>query len=139
MRLVYAQEPKKIARIGYLSTTGRAGDLIRADGIRAALRELGYVEGQNIAIEYRYADDKLDRLPDLAADLVRLKVDLILVAGGDTAILPAKNATKTIPLILTGSGSDPVKAGFVQSLARPGGNVTALQASPRTWEVNGLR
>jgi ABC-type uncharacterized transport system substrate-binding protein len=103
-----AQQPKKVFRIGYLSTTGRASDSLRGEGIRAALRELDYVEGQNIAIEYRYADNKLDRLPELAADLVRLKVDLILVAGGDTAILPAKNATKTIPLILTGSGSDPV-------------------------------
>ena len=121
-----AQQPAKVFRIGYLSTTGRAGDSLRAEGIRAALRELGYIEGQNIAIEYRYADNKLDRLPELAADLVRLKVDLILVAGGDTAILPAKNATKTIPLILTGSGSDPVKAGFIESLARPGGNVTGI-------------
>ena len=121
-----AQQAKKLYRIGYLSTTARAGDSLRAEGIRAALRELGYIEGQNIAIEYRYADDKLDRLPELAADLVSLKVDLILVAGGDTAILPAKNATKTIPLILTGSGSDPVKAGFVQSLARPGGNITGI-------------
>jgi putative ABC transport system substrate-binding protein len=122
----HAQQAKKIFSIGYLSTTDRAGDSFRAEGIRAALREIGYSEGQNIAIEYRYADNKLDRLPELAADLVRLKVDLILVAGGDTAILPAKNATNTIPLILTGSGSDPVKAGFIESLARPGGNVTGI-------------
>jgi len=123
---VQAQQPTKIPRIGYLSSTDPAADAPRAGGYRAALRELGYIEGQNIAIEYRYAEGKLDRLPDLTADLVRLKVDLILVAGGDTAILPAKNATKTIPLILTGSGSDPVKAGFIESLARPGGNVTGI-------------
>jgi putative tryptophan/tyrosine transport system substrate-binding protein len=121
-----AQQVKKVFRIGYLSTTERANDSIRAEGIRAALRELGYIDGQNIAIEYRYVDSKLDRLSELATDLVGLNVDLILVAGGDTAILPAKNATNTIPLILTGSGSDPVKAGFVQSLARPGGNVTGI-------------
>jgi putative ABC transport system substrate-binding protein len=132
-----AQQPKKVFRIGYLSTTARASDSLRGDGIRAALRELGYIEGQNIGIEYGYADSKLDRLPELAADLVRLKVDLILVAGGDTAILPAKNATNTIPLILTGSGSDPVKAGFVQSLARPGGNVTGITSF--STELGGKR
>jgi putative tryptophan/tyrosine transport system substrate-binding protein len=126
LQLAQAQQPKKAFRIGYLSPTDRAGDSFRADGIRAALRELGYIDGQNITIEYRYADNELDRLPELAADLVHLKVDLILVAGGDTAILPAKNATKTIPLILTGSGSDPVKAGFIENLARPGGNVTGI-------------
>jgi putative tryptophan/tyrosine transport system substrate-binding protein len=132
-----AQQPKKVFRIGYLSTNARAGDSLRGEGIRAALRELGYIEGQNIVIEYRYADSKLDRLPELAADLVRLKVDLILVAGGDTAILPAKNATNTIPLILTGSGSDPVKAGFVQSLARPGGNITGITSF--STELGGKR
>jgi putative ABC transport system substrate-binding protein len=132
-----AQQTKKVFRIGYLSTTNRAGDSIRADGIRAALRELGYIEGQNTAIEYRHADNELDRLPELAADLVHLKVDLILVAGGDTAILPAKNATSTIPLVLTGSGSDPVKAGFVQSLARPGGNVTGITSF--STELGGKR
>jgi putative ABC transport system substrate-binding protein len=132
-----AQQPKKVFRIGYLSTNARAGDSLRGEGIRAALRELGYIEGQNIVIEYRYADSKLDRLPELAADLVRLKVDLILVAGGDTAILPAKNATNTIPLILTGSGSDPVKAGFVQSLPRPGGNITGITSF--STELGGKR
>jgi putative ABC transport system substrate-binding protein len=123
---VWAQQAKKVFRIGYLSSTDRGSDSLRLEGIRTALHELGYIEGQNIAIEYRYADNKLDHLPELAADLVRLKVDLILLAGGDTQIIPAKNATKTIPLVLTGSGSDPVKAGFVQSLARPGGNITGI-------------
>jgi len=121
-----AQQPKKGFRIGYLSSSGRTGDSLRSEGIRAALHELGYVEGQNIAIEYRFADGKLDRLPDLAAELVRLKVDLIVIAGGDTVVRPAMNATNTIPIVLIGAGSDPVKASFVQSLARPGGNVTGL-------------
>ena len=96
----------------------------RAEGIRLALRELGYIEGQNIAIEYRYAEGKNDRLPGLATELVRLKVDIIVVAAGDPWIRAAKNATKTIPIIMTGQGSDPVKAGHVESLARPRGNVT---------------
>ena len=77
-----------------------------------ALRELGYIEGQNIAIEYRYAEGKLDRLPELAAELVRLKVDIIVVAGGTTQIRAAKNATKTIPIVMMGAGADPVEAGF---------------------------
>jgi putative ABC transport system substrate-binding protein len=123
---VQAQQPKKVFRIGYLSGTDPATDSLRSEGIRAALRELGYVEGQNIIIEYRHAEGKRDREPALAAELVRLKVDLIVVAGGDNPILAAKNATKTIPIVMAGQGSDPVKAGFVESLARPGGNVTGL-------------
>jgi putative ABC transport system substrate-binding protein len=91
------------------------------------LRELGYIEGQNIAIEYRYAEGKVDRLPELAAELVRLKVDIILVVG-DSGIRAAKNATKTIPIVMMVGGLDPVKAGFIASLARPGGNVTGLTA-----------
>ena len=78
-----AQQPKKVPRIGYLSSTDPASESARAEAIRLALRELGYIEGQNIAIEYRYAEGKLDRLPELAAELVRLKVDIIVVAGGD--------------------------------------------------------
>jgi len=119
-----AQQAKKIWRIGYLSTSTRALDSRRTAEIRAALRERGYIEGQNIAFEYRYAEGKRDRAPELAAELVRLKVDIIVVAGGDPWIRAAKNATKTIPIVMTGSGSDPVEAGFVESLARPGGNVT---------------
>jgi putative ABC transport system substrate-binding protein len=91
-----------------------------------ALRELGYIEGQNIAIEYRYAEGKLDQAPEYAADLVRLKVDVIVVAGGDPWIRAAKNATKTIPIVMVGVGADPVEAGLVESLARPGGNVTGI-------------
>ena len=91
-----------------------------------ALRELGYIEGQNIAFEYRYAEGKQDRYSNLAAELVRLKVDIIMAAGGDMPIRAAKNATKTIPIVMMGGGLDPVEAGLVESLARPGGNVTGL-------------
>ena len=121
-----AQQPKKVPRIGYLSTVDPATESTRAEAIRLALRELGYIEGQNIAIEYRYAEGKRDRLPELAAELVRLKVDIIVVAGGDTLVRAAKNATKTIPIVMTGAGADPVEAGLVESLARPGGNVTGI-------------
>ena len=98
----------------------------RSEAIRVALRELGYVEGQNIAIEYRYAEGKPDRFPELAAELVRLKVDIIVAAGGSAIVQAAKNATKTIPIVMMGGGLDPVEAGLVESLARPGGNVTGL-------------
>jgi putative ABC transport system substrate-binding protein len=121
-----AQQPGKIPRIGYLSITDAATDSPRAEGIRLALREIGYIEGQNIAIEYRYAEGKNDRLPGLATELVRLKVDIIVVAAGDMTIRAAKNATKTIPIVMMGQGTDPVRAGHVESLARPGGNVTGL-------------
>ena len=123
---VKAQQPKKVPRIGYLSPGSAATDSTRSEAIRLALRDLGYVEGQNIAIEYRYAEGKLDRLPELAAELVRLKVNIIVVAGGDPWIRAAKNATKTIPIVMVGAGLDPVKAGLIESLARPGGNVTGI-------------
>jgi ABC-type uncharacterized transport system substrate-binding protein len=121
-----AQQPKKVPRIGYLSNIDPASDSARSEVIRLALRALGYIEGQNIAIEYRYAEGKVDRLPALAAELVRLKVDIIVVAGGGGLILAARNATKTIPIVMVGGGVDPVAAGFVESLARPGGNVTGI-------------
>ena len=121
-----AQQPKKIPRIGFLITGNAAENSPRFKGIRLALRERGYIEGQTIAIEYRYAEGNLDRLPGLATELVRLKVDIIVVTGGDIAIRVAKNATKTIPIVMTGGGSDPVEAGLVESLARPGGNVTGI-------------
>ena len=124
--LSQAQQPKKVPRIGYLAGIERATDSPRSDAIRLALRELGYIEGQNIAIEYRYAEGKLDRLPELAAELVRLKVDIIVVAGGAATVRAAKNATKTIPIVMMGLPADPVELGFVESLARPGGNVTGL-------------
>ncbi len=99
---VESQQPKKVPRIGYLSTTDPASDSARAEGIRQALLELGHTEGQNIATEYRYAEGKLDRLPELAAELVRLKVDIIVVAGGAEQVRAAKNATKTIPIVMVG-------------------------------------
>jgi putative ABC transport system substrate-binding protein len=121
-----AQQPKKFYRIGYLSVSDAATESAHSEAIRLTLRELGYIEGQNVAIEYRYGEGKLDRFPELAAELVRLKVDIIVVSGGNTLIRAAKNATKTIPIVMTGAGTDPVEAGFVESLARPGGNVTGL-------------
>ena len=97
-----AQQPKKVPRIGYLSSSDPATESTRAEAFRLALRELGYIEGQNIAIEYRYSEGKRDRAPELAAELVRLKVDVIVVGGGDTWIRAAKNATKTIPIVMIG-------------------------------------
>ena len=132
-----AQQPKKVPRIGYLSSGDPASESTRSEAIRLALRERGYIEGQNIAIEYRYAEGKLDRFPELAAELVRLKVDIIVVAGGAGPIRAAKNATKTIPIVMTGVGADPVEAGLVESLARPGGNVTGLTNLSR--ELGGKR
>ena len=127
---VEAQQAKKIPRIGYLSPFDAATESARAEGIRLALRELGYIEGQNIAIEYRYTEGKTARLPELAAELVRLKVEIIVAAGGISVIRSAMNATKTIPIVMVGQGSDPVEAGLVESLARPGGNVTGLTSLP---------
>jgi putative tryptophan/tyrosine transport system substrate-binding protein len=132
-----AQQTKKVLRIGYLSSGDPASESARSEGIRLALRELGYIEGQNIAIEYRYAEGKVDRAPELAAELVRLKVDIIVVASGDQWIRAAKNATITIPIVMAGQGTDPVRAGHVESLARPGGNVTGLTALAR--ELGGKR
>jgi len=132
-----AQQPKKVQRIGYLGATDAAGESTRSEAIRLALREFGYIEGQNIAIEYRYSEGKVNRFPELAAELVRLKVDIILVSGGDRLILAAKNATKTIPIVMTGGGLDPVEAGLVESLARPGGNVTGI--TNLTGELSGKR
>jgi putative ABC transport system substrate-binding protein len=131
-----AQQPKKVARIGYLSSADPATESARAEVIRLALRERGYIEGQNIATEYRYAEGKTDRFPELAAELVRLKVDIILVTG-ERGILAAKNATKTIPIVMTGGGSNPVEAGFIESLGRPGGNVTGITSFVR--ELGGKR
>jgi putative ABC transport system substrate-binding protein len=121
-----AQQPKKVPRIGYLSGADPTRESARAEAIRLALRERGHIEGQNIASEYRYAEGNLDRLPELASELVRLKVDIIVVAGGDILIRAAKNATKTIPIVMVGGGSDPVEVGHVESLAHPGGNVTGV-------------
>ena len=130
-----AQQPKKIAQIGFLYPGLSPGtSYAQLEGLRQGLRELGYVEGKNITIEYRFAEGKLDRLPDLAAELVRLKVDVIVAAGGTPGILAAKNATRTIPIVFPNVG-DPVALGFVDSLARPGGNITGLTL--RTPEFSG--
>ncbi len=131
-----AQQAKKVPRIGYLSPTDPASDSTRSEAIRLALRELGYVEGPNIASEYRYAVGKRDRFPEIAAELVRLKVDVLVVAGGNTPVRAVKNATKTIPIVMAG-GSDPVEAGLVESLARPGANVTGITNLAR--ELGGKR
>ena len=135
----HAQEPKKVPRIGYLSSSDAATESTRAEAIRLALRELGFIEGQNIAIEYRYAGGRgnADRVRQLASELVRLKVDIIVVAGGGPVIQAAMNATKTIPIVMSGVGIDPVGAGLVQSLARPGGNLTGVTTLSR--ELGGKR
>jgi putative ABC transport system substrate-binding protein len=132
-----AQQPKKVHRIGYLSALDAAGESTRSEAIRLALSELGYVEGQNIAIDYRYGEGKRDAYPKFAAELVRLKVDIILVTGGDPVMRAAKNTTKTIPIVMIGSGVDPVEADFVDSLARPGGNVTGV--TTLSTELGGKR
>jgi putative ABC transport system substrate-binding protein len=135
--VVGAQQPKKIFRIGYLSTTDPSRESTRIEAIRLGLSERGYIEGQDIAFEYQYAEGKLDRLPGLAAELVRLKVDIILVAGGAIVIRPVMNATKTIPIVMLAGGDDPVEAGLVESLSRPGGNLTGITNLSR--ELGGKR
>jgi len=117
-----AQQPTKVPRIGFLDASTASGSAVFVEAFRQELSKLGWIEGKNISIEYRFAEQKLERLPELAADLVRLKVDLIVVSRGPTP-LAAKGATSTIPIVMT-SFADPVGAGLVASLARPGGNVT---------------
>ena len=119
-----AQQPTKVPRIGYLTGATPDGQSARIEAFRQGLRELGYVEGKNIVIEYRYAELKPDRLPALAAELVRLKVDAIVTGGGGIT-RAAKEATNTIPIVMA-QDTDPVANGFVASLARPGGNITGL-------------
>ena len=121
-----AQQPTKIPRIGYLSASSASEASSRTEAFRQGLRELGYVEGKNIVIEFHYADGHFDRLPGLVANLVRLKVDVIVTAG-PSVTGPAKQATSTIPIVMT-NDSDPVGSGFVASLARPGGNITGLSS-----------
>ena len=121
-----AQQPKKAPRIGFLVSASASSLAVRLDGFRQGLRELGYVERKNIVIEWRYAEGKLDRFPALAAELVRLKVDVI-VTTGPIATRAAKQATGTIPIVMA-FDDDPVGSGFVVSLARPGGNITGLSS-----------
>ena len=132
-----AQQPKNVPRIGYLSSGNPTSESTRSEAIRLALRERGFIEGQNIAIEYRYMEGKRDRLPELAAELVRLKVDVVVVFGGETQVRAAMDATKTIPIVMAGQGIDPVAAGLIDSLARPGGNVTGITNLNR--ELGGKR
>jgi ABC-type uncharacterized transport system substrate-binding protein len=130
-----AQQPTKVPRIGFLSGQSLTTISTRTEAFRQGLRELGYVEGKNIVIEWRYADGKLDRLPALAAELVRLKVDVIVTSGlGSTR--PANEATNTIPIVMT-QDPDPVGNGFIASLARPGRNITGL--STLSPELSGKR
>ncbi|TAJ81693.1 ABC transporter substrate-binding protein [bacterium] len=130
-----AQQSKKVPRIGFLIGTSPSTISDRIEAFRQGLRELGYVEGKNIVIEYRYSEGKLDRLSELAAELVRLKVDAIVTSGG-TPTRAAKEATVTIPIVM-GFDNDPVGNGFVASLARPGGNITGLSAL--SAEMSGKR
>jgi ABC-type uncharacterized transport system substrate-binding protein len=120
----WAQQPQKVFRIGYLSSRDPATESARSEAIRLALREIGYIEGQNLAIVYRYGDSL--RAKENAAELVGLKLDLIVVAAGYGVIQVVKDATKTIPIVLVGEGLDPVKGGIVESLGRPGGNITGI-------------
>src|SRR3989442_420003 len=125
-----AQQTNKIPRIDYLSAQSLSAESSRLDGFRQALRELGYVEGKNFVIEYRFVEGKLDRLPGVAAELVQLKVDVIVVTGSPST-RAAQQATRTVPVVMTVVG-DPIEAGFVTSLANPGGNITGLtQISPQ--------
>ncbi len=121
---VEAQQAAKIFRIAYLDPGNASGSAVLLDAFRQELRKLGWIVGKNIAIEYRFAEQKNERLSELAADLVRLKVDLIVTAGTPPAVA-AKSATTTIPIVMATTG-DPVGAGLVASLARPGGNVTGF-------------
>jgi putative ABC transport system substrate-binding protein len=133
--LVRAQQAKKAPRIGLLSPFSPLDAAPWHEAFRKSLRELGWVEGKNINIEYRYAEGKRDRLPDLAADLVSLKVDIMVTSVG-TDTLVAKKATRAIPIVMASAG-DAVASGFVESLARPGGNITGL--SQMTLELAGKR
>jgi putative ABC transport system substrate-binding protein len=130
-----AQQPTKGPRIGYVFNLSSTAAAARSEAFRQGLRELGYVEGKNIVIEWRYAEGKLDRIAALAAELVRLKVDII-VTSGPSVTRAAKEATVTIPIVMT-FDSDPVGDGFVASLARPGGNITGL--SSLAPELSGKR
>ena len=130
-----AQQPTKVPQIGYLGGVSLSANTARHEAFRQGLRELSYVEGKNIVIDWRSADGKLDRLPALAAELARLKVAVIVTSGG-SATRAAKEATNSIPIVIT-NDPDPVGDGIVSSLARPGGNITGL--STLAPELNGKR
>jgi len=130
-----AQQAGKIFRIGFLDNSTASGSAVSLEAFRQEMSKLGWIEGKNITIEYRFAEQKIERLPELAAELVRLKVDLIVATGAPQA-LAAKGATTTIPIVMTAVG-DPVGSGLVGSLARPGGNITGL--SSLAFELNTKR
>jgi putative ABC transport system substrate-binding protein len=132
-----AQQPGKVARIGYRTAASLSAIVPRIEAFRQGLRELAYVEGKTIVVEWRAADGQGDRLPGFAAELVKLKVDLI-VTGGQGATGSAKQATSTIPIVMT-QDDDPVENGFISSLARPGGNLQALARLLRNSAVNAWR
>src|SRR5262249_4915359 len=119
-----AQQPKKVPRIGYLTTAARLADAPRVEALRQGLRDLGYLEGKNINIEYRYAEGKLERVPELAEELVRLKVDILVVSGIATAE-PARRVTTTIPIVVAGAGQ-PLCSGVLGRLSGAGGQVPRL-------------
>ncbi len=131
-----AQQSGKVPRIGFLVVSSPSAAAARVEAFQQGLQELGYVEGKNIVIEYRYAGGKADRLPPLASELVRLKIDVFVGGGGNQIALAAMKATATIPIVMT-NVADPVGSGFVASLARPGGNVTGL--STVTYDLSGKR
>src|SRR6516162_5885631 len=133
--IVEAQQPMKVPRIGFLSSTSASAILSRTEAFRQGLRELGYLEGKNISVDYRYAEGNEKRERDLAAELVRLKVKAI-VTTGPTVTRTAKETTATIPIVFAQDG-DPVASGFVTSLAHPGGNLTGL--SNLSPELSGKR
>ena len=130
-----AQQPKKVPKIGYLTGASPSFEAHRIEGFRQGLRDLSYIEGENILVEYRYAEGDLDRIPGLVGELVQLKVD-VLVSGNFQAIRTAKQASKTIPIVMV-TTVDPVATGLVDSLARPGGNITGL--TKLTRELSGKR
>ena len=134
-----AQVPQKVFRVGHLAAPGRTPDGAPPRALREALRGLGYVEGQNIVYEARFAEGRLERLPDLAADLVRLKVDVIVAQGG-AAIEAARRTTSTIPIVMALAAGDAVAVGWITTLARPGANVTgwsdeSVQLSAKRMEL----
>jgi len=120
-----AQAPRRF-HVGYLSSARPTTDIERSQGIKLALHQMGYREGENIVFDFRYAEEKLDRLPQLAKELVRLKVDVIIAAGGGPVIRAPLDATKAIPIVMAGQGADPVAEGFVKGVSEPGGNVTGM-------------
>ena len=130
-----AQQPTKIRRVGYIGAVSSAANLARVEAFRQGLRDAGYIEGQNIIVEYRFAQGKFDRLPALAAELVGLQVEAI-VTGGASVTHRVKQATNTIPIVMT-NDNDPIGNGFVTSLARPGGNITGL--ATLTADLSGKR